>query len=95
MALKLDMKIFDFSQVFGAASGDGRIVEEIHRQESILHPDRGSGIAIDTDRDGGYLVQEPTVPPELGRSLRPIFARAAAQSVAPKPIELALLPLKR
>jgi hypothetical protein len=30
MALQLDVKIFDFSQVFVAASGDGRIVEEIH-----------------------------------------------------------------
>jgi hypothetical protein len=30
MALQLDVKIFDFSQVFGAASGNGRIVEEVY-----------------------------------------------------------------
>jgi len=30
MAIKLNVKIFDFSQVFGAKSGNGRIVEEIY-----------------------------------------------------------------
>jgi hypothetical protein len=52
-------------------------------------------MAIDIDRDAGYLVQELISPPELGQFSDPTFAQVLAQSVVAIPIELMLPRPKR